>query len=185
MLYRVPLGKPRNREIDQIPHLDSHYWIYNNAYLEQHMLQSGISKIQCCPCPKSRCQRLSVGPLSGLSPFCVSQPVGSASGLWVRVQSGLHVCYKPSTHASNLCQTCPRVTLSFSPCDTNLPLLALLPPSDWGSAGIKQLNAWADYFRDSLSPVQTSVTDCQDSAEQTARPERCVRFKREAQSSSF
>lgn len=80
----------------------------------------------------------------------------SASGLWAGFQSGLHLCSKPvrallrPSAATSALSPHP-VPLFLPPAD--LALFAPEPLSCLSLAGIKQLNAWADYFRDSLPPV--------------------------------
>lgn len=80
----------------------------------------------------------------------------SASGLWAGFQSGLHLCSKPvrallrPSAATSALSPHP-VPLFLPPAD--LALVAPEPMSCLSLAGIKQLNAWADYFRDSLPPV--------------------------------
>lgn len=73
----------------------------------------------------------------------------TASGLCAGFQSQLHLCalLRPSADSSALSSH----PFFLSPAD--LSLFAPEPLSCLSLAGIKQLNAWADYFRDSLPPV--------------------------------
>lgn len=80
----------------------------------------------------------------------------SASGLWAGFESGLHLCSKPvrallRPSATTSALSPHPVPLFLPPAD--LALFAPEPLSCLSLAGIKQLNAWADYFRDSLPPV--------------------------------
>ncbi len=147
-------------------------WRSRAAYLEKNKLLSGISKIQCCPCPNHRCQLLVVVKIPVWT--CFLPPASQtertvaalASGLRVRVRSGVLVRCAPSSHSSNPdknCQSCCSSLFHFFPSPALMPTSLWLVPellqslSDWGLAGIKQLNAWADYFRDSLPPVPSDV----------------------------
>lgn len=120
------------------------------------------------PKPPVPASRFSKFPLLTCSMPPASQNEHTAAGsVWgprVGVQSGLHVRCKSSTHSSNpyrIDQTCLHTLCHFflSPSLMPTSLWLVTEPqqslSGWGLAGIKQLNAWADYFRDSLPPVPT------------------------------
>lgn len=144
------------------------------AYLERDKLLSGISRIQCFPCPNHSCQFLVVVKflVCSLLVLCLLSPSLSTKPQ-VQLQDRPSGCHQVSMNATNRAprwflihklsagKTSPRLVLLFlspSLILTSLWLVAELQQSmsGWGLAGIKQLNAWADYFRDSLPPVPTN-----------------------------
>lgn len=138
------------------------------AYLEEHTLLSGISKVQCCPFPKHRCQLLARIKFP-VRTCCDDLCHLLLPGLNVQFQDCESRTTQVSMGAATRARTPPNLTrlikLASSSFVTFSFSLSLMPTSlwlvtepqqslpGWGLAGIKQLNLWADYFRDSLPPV--------------------------------